>query len=320
MPTFDLIAGEEVERQALHKTLGGRRYGGIASSQSANVIMLFTAEGGDLTGWADDGTFHFCGEGQQGDQTMAQGNRSVLRHRDDGRALHVFHKVHKGVHRYLGEFELDFIDPWYETDAPDVAGNVRRVIVFRLRPVGEVASGGPSLPLTPQSFARLRPAEVVEEARALQPKEAVEDIWPPLRTTLAVNRSRERPSLLKTQLTGEYAGWLAAGGHKTTHSQILLPGEARAVHIDLMDVTGNRLIVVRHSTTRDSVRSAVGELLDLRRHFTPTPALAVLVPERPRQDLVDLCSSLLIEVVWRKNRRSRRLASPDEGGFVSTYD
>ncbi|ARQ70185.1 hypothetical protein CAG99_16210 [Streptomyces marincola] len=80
--------------------------------------------------------------------------------------------------------------------------------------------------------------------------------------------------------------------------------------VDLFDVTGNRLIECKRSVTRQSIHAAVAQLLDHRRFLAPTPLLVVLVPGRPRDDLVNLCSSLMIEVVW-----------PDEeGGFMSSFD
>lgn len=298
MSAVELTVGQEVHRKTLHETFAGRRNGGISPSTRANVVMLFVAGGNDLTGWGTDGTFHFMGEGQVGDQVMAQGNRSVLRHKEDGRELHLFERLpDKGLHRYLGRFELDNSKPWYQADAPDTQGSLRSVIVFRLHPVGVVAADGPSLPFTPQSFAELRPEAVtVDEA-------------PPQRLHRAVQVAQ--PKRREAQLVSSYARHLRAHGHEVSRAQIMQPGEARSAFIDLMDLTENRLIAVRPNVTRESIRFVIGELLDFRRHFSPTPMLVALVPERPRDDLVDLCSSLCIEVVW---------PMPGEGGFVSSYD
>lgn len=53
-------------------------------------------------GWRDDRLFHHTGEGQVGDQLMAQGNRAVRDHQEEGRELHVF-EVSGGEATYVGE-------------------------------------------------------------------------------------------------------------------------------------------------------------------------------------------------------------------------
>lgn len=67
---------------------------------------------------------------------MTRGNAAILNHADKGRALRVF-KGTGGMVRYMGEFELDD-PPWVEQVAPATDdGPDRKVIVFRLRPIGE---------------------------------------------------------------------------------------------------------------------------------------------------------------------------------------
>jgi hypothetical protein len=83
----------------------------------------------------EDGCFHYTGEGQRGDQRLVQGNVSIARHHEEGRALRLFEGA-GGMVTYVGEFEVDTADPHYDTDAPETGGGqVRKVIVFRLRPV-----------------------------------------------------------------------------------------------------------------------------------------------------------------------------------------
>lgn len=65
-------------------------------------------------------------------------------------------------------------------------------------------------------------------------------------------------------------------------------GIDRPLFADLFDVTTNVLYEAKASPTRESVRMALGQLLDYSRHISPTPALAVLLPEPPADDLVDL--------------------------------
>lgn len=70
---------------------------------------------------------------------MVQGNLAVLNHRTDGRALRLFRAVAGNGVQYLVEFELDEQDSYYLTDAPETGdGPIRSVMLFRLRPVGDV--------------------------------------------------------------------------------------------------------------------------------------------------------------------------------------
>ena len=85
--------------------------------------------------------FLYTGEGQEGDQTLTGGNRAILEHRQQGRALRLFEGA-RGDVRYVGEFELD--DPPYDTRTAPASGGSgnRSVLVFRLRPIGVSAEPG----------------------------------------------------------------------------------------------------------------------------------------------------------------------------------
>ena len=134
---WTLVPGELIRRVDLHKEYSGSGRGGIAPLKRSKDVLVFSdpMEGvkyGYHDRW-EDGVFHYTGEGQLGDQRMAAGNKAILNHLADGRALRVFKGV-KGTVRYLGEFELD-TTPWYWSNAEDRARAVRKVIVFRLRPI-----------------------------------------------------------------------------------------------------------------------------------------------------------------------------------------
>lgn len=134
---WDLQPGVVIKRTELHARYSGGRQGGIAPlTKSKNVLVFSDPASGAKYGYHDrweDGVFHYTGEGQVGDQTMTHGNKAILNHTDDGRALRVFKGV-RGTVRYLGEFELD-TEPWYWSIAEDRDKARRKVIVFRLRPI-----------------------------------------------------------------------------------------------------------------------------------------------------------------------------------------
>ncbi|NEW72556.1 hypothetical protein [Streptomyces rhizosphaericus] len=300
MAKDELKVGEVVARRDLHARFGGTPQGGISPSTRAQMVMVFVTERptpDDFTGWGEDGIFHFSGAGMHGDQEMTRGNLALLRHKEQGRTVHLFHQLGRRadepgrLYRHLGRFEVDSEQPHYTADAPDANGQMRIVIVFRLRPVGATVPGGPRLPVTPLTETRITKAPEITVAHVIrQPQESTNDII--------------------RRLTVDYASHLHGLGREVVNAQVRVKGETRIARVDLLDATENRLIEVKHNTTRQSVRSAIGALMDYRRFFHPTPTLTLLVPAAPREDLLDLCASLCIEVVWPN----------PEGGFTSTHD
>jgi hypothetical protein len=150
----------------LQDRYGGGRQGGIAPSRESPNVLIFTdPRAGNPHGYIYDGfdpvdptLFRHTGEGQQGDQRMVAGNRMILQHADDGRALRVF-KRERGLVRYMGEFKLDR-DPYEVRRAPPSGGGPDRdVIVFRLRPVTAATESPPGRPRD-ASYRRAEPNPV----------------------------------------------------------------------------------------------------------------------------------------------------------------
>lgn len=135
IPTFE--AGSTYNRvRHIHDVYGGQRQGGISTPKSAPLIFLFTGETGDQYGYhdgpRDDGTFAYTGEGQVGDMEFVRGNLAIRDHINDGRDLLLFEKLKRqGWYRFIGVFACD----GFETAmAPDKNGDLRKVIIFMLRP------------------------------------------------------------------------------------------------------------------------------------------------------------------------------------------
>ena len=134
---WQLSPGDAISRKRLHDLYGGVRQGGISPSRKSPNIFLFTdrsvgEEFGYMDHWEGE-EFHYAGHGQVGDQEMRRGNRAVMNHERDQRALRLFEGARKTV-RYLGQFKLA-TDPWYMMEAPSLDGGSRKVIMFRLRAI-----------------------------------------------------------------------------------------------------------------------------------------------------------------------------------------
>ncbi len=289
MTDWCLKPGDIIERVKLHEDFGGRTQGGIGpSSQTPNVFVFTDPATGEQYGyideWRKDGCFHYTGEGQRGDQQMKSGNKAIFAHEKDGRALRLFTGA-RGIVRYEGEFVLDDDLPWYTTDAPEINPlQTRSVIVFRMRPK--------DTPVKPPSSK----LDVVAAEPGVT-EVSVEAQW----TEKAfVNPTREEFEVERREhkLVLQYTTYLKREGHDVCRHKIVAPGEAKPLFTDLYDSTTATLIEAKGSVRRESIRMAVGQLADYRRHIDDVNELAVLLPSEPRPDLLDLLKSQAITAVW----------------------
>jgi hypothetical protein len=289
--------GGSIKRKALHKRYGGREQGGISpSGRSPNVFLFMDKRRGAANGYIYDGkhgngTLHYTGEGRFGDQRMKQGNRAIRDHKAEGRALHVF-KVSKGTALYLGEFRYL---GHYDADAPPSGGGEeRKVIVFVLRRVRG------TIPL-PDAEVDLR------DSPAWVKKISVERHL--TKEKFSVSPKPYQAKRREQKLVKELEDWLVAAGHAVCSLEMHAKGEASAIRCDLFDETDNAIVEAKSSVSRPAVRMAIGQLLDYARLMKKRPKKQlILVPEKPRPDLLDLAASQGIGVTW-----------PDgDGGFSST--
>ncbi|MDI7925242.1 hypothetical protein [Ferirhizobium litorale] len=294
-PEWTLKPDEKIERKALHEQFGGRTQGGIGPSKSSPNVFVFTdpiagTKHGYIDGWGEDGCFHYTGEGQRGDQVMKSGNASIFRHKQEGRALRLFDGA-RGVVEYMGEFEVDDHQPYYLADAPETGGGpVRQVIVFRLRPV-QTPVGAPTV-------GAILPNQPVFEDVPLEGYFTERMVVEPSREPYEAERK-------EAELVRQFADYVRAMGLQIVRRRILPKGEAKPIFTDIYLPTKNLLVEAKGSVERGSLRMAIGQLSDYRRFFEGADC-AVLVPSKPRDDLLDLCESQSISVFW-----------PIDGGFQS---
>lgn len=156
------------EIQAVHKGSGSRGISAPGKGTGLNNILLWWRPEigetfGYADGWTEDGTaFYYSGTGQEGDQVFAAPhieNKRVRDHIATGDHVRLLRDVGNNSVVYLGELRLEQDDPYHYIDAPDRLGKQRRVIQFRLLPVGAVRQ----LPGDP---VRQVPAPVAQPAEA----------------------------------------------------------------------------------------------------------------------------------------------------------
>lgn len=281
-----LVPGDRLRRREVHARFGGREQGGISPSRKVPIVMFFTDpvtghRHGYYDGLDEAGLYNYVGEGQHGDQRLVQGNKAILNHAKDGRSLEGF-LANGPVVTYLGEFDL--VDHHFtEAHESGDPSTIRQVVVFRLRPRGEIFVNLPRVPVTKQPTAR------------------VDLVWVERRNTevafVAPDREPYRVERREAALVHQYRDHLVSQGHNVKRLKVIPPGESAPLYSDLWDETTEDLIEAKGSVTREQVRMAVGQLLDYQR-FIGARTRTLLVPSRPREDLLDYLESAGTRVVY----------------------
>lgn len=283
-----LEPGEKLLRREVHERYGGRRRGGIGPSREAPVVLFFTdpvsgRQHGYYDGWDVDGTFHYVGEGQKGDQQLTQGNKAILNHAEEGRTLEGF-RAEGTMVTYIGEFSLD---GYYFTDAHETGDvtTLRQVVVFRLRPRGSVPVDLPPLPVPPPLTHDVTTVPVEEKHTE--------------RAHVTPTREPYEAERCEAELVQRYRRALELDNQTVSRLRVVPAGEAAPLYSDLWNETSGELIEAKGTVTREALRMAVGQLLDYGR-FSESKSHAVLVPSRPRDDLLKFLSAAGVTAIYPK--------------------
>jgi hypothetical protein len=278
---WDIPQGHVLRRSEVHDRYGGSRQSGIATCAASPNILLFSTSGGsrygyDFDGWQPDGSYHYTGAGQLGNQAMSRSNNFLYQHHEAGKTLRVFEGASKSHVRYVGAFELDRSQPFHSEKARDESNVERSVIVFHLLPL-DVAPGQ-----RPRNGSALEAklAGLVEEL----PLEArlVGDFEVATPEEQRIARRRE------SELLHSYAAWLAGQGHVVVRNKITVPGSpSRDLYTDLFDKTTQELVEAKGGVTRTYIRMGLGQIFDYARKVEHRTR-GLLVPSMPEQDLVEL--------------------------------
>jgi 5-methylcytosine-specific restriction protein A len=318
--TSSLKPGDVLTRAQIRPILGGDPFSGISlAADEGNVILFSDAKAGAKHGYVDGwlaepdalgDVFEYTGAGK-GDQTFSGSggarNAAVLRHDEMKRTLHLFTaigtvpdpKSNTKLHRYVGVFSLDSSQPYVVRQAPGSDGNLRKVIVFRLRPDTTRSQhlAEDQIPLAQETTAVLVPTDVTT-ASLVEPEQHL---------TKESERAAQPATIAQRKeaaLCAAYEKHLTAQGHDVARFQITPKGKATTLITDLYDVTLHRLYEAKGTATRRDVRMALGQILDYSRfartdnHPEP-PERAVLLPHRPDDDLCDLLAEYKVAVVYR---------------------
>ena len=94
-----------------------------------------------------------------------------------------------------------------------------------------------------------------------------------------------------------YRDHLLRQRHEVSRLRVVPAGESAPLYSDLWDVTASDLIEAKGGITRNQIRNAVGQLLDYGR-FVEAKSRTVLVPSRPRPDLLAYLAAVGVSVVY----------------------
>lgn len=310
---WDIGVGDTDTRTSIQARHRGSPSRGISApargSGLRNIMLWWRPDRGGAFGYQDGWTpsgeaFYFSGLGQEGDQgfsTPYQENGRLRDHAVSGDQVRLLKYVAANTVRYVGELRLDPVDPWRWRDGHDRTGAVRKIIQFRLLPVGRVKRE-PSDPVhEPPSSRPVAVRHIVEslpEPRATH-IEALKSVTfrqgIAARQILARRRELELVHALRDWLDDQL-GLTATG--------LLIPyaPESRNLRVDLFVSQPPLLIEAKSSASRESIRLAIGQLLDYQRWVAPQPELAMLVPTEPAEDMLELLQALGIGAIWPSGR------------------
>ncbi len=106
------------------------------------------------------------------------------------------------------------------------------------------------------------------------------------------DRARREAALQKA-----YERHLRTLGHRIVRKAITVSGQPGTLYTDLYDATTHNLVEVKSSADRNTIRLALGQILDYARYIKPRTC-TILLPRRPAPDLIDLLHSYAVQTVW----------------------
>ncbi|WP_139363084.1 hypothetical protein [Gordonia sp. IITR100] len=113
---------------------------------------------------------------------------------------------------------------------------------------------------------------------------------------VTTDRSTAERVRREADLQERYRQYLLARGHEVMRYEICSPSGA-VLATDLHDLSDDDLIEVKSAVDRETLRLALGQILDYQRFVNPKRC-TLLVPEMPPHEMIDLFTKLAIRVVW----------------------
>ena len=285
---FPYQPGQKLTRKSLHQKLGGSNQGGICPSNQGFIFLFSDPKTGDEfgyhDGWSGD-CFMYFGSGQEGDMEFSGSNKSLLNHVQDNRTVHLF-MGSRGEVIYENQMEIDQQNPYELIENNDKNGESRIAIIFRLKPINKFVSK------LPQTNFEVHKETLVEDI-------SLERF---LKESFSIKASESKVGVRKeSKLLTKYATYRSKHKQSALTSKLIkIKGDKK---VDTLKVDGwvendKLLIEAKSSCTRNMIRLAIGQLLDYKRYLKPNQ-MAILVPSKPKDDLIELLLDLNIEIIYQ---------------------
>lgn len=291
---FPYKPGESFKRAEMHKIVGGSFRHGMTSCSNGSEFLLFHDKkkskkyGYDIwEGLQADGSFHYSGQGIEGDQSLTKSNLALVKADLKRLPIHLIESI-DGTCFYLGKFILG--SPKYiEQLAPDKKkSNLRKIFLFNLIPIES------SFDLDLKDHEKL---EVHGRTLNWQPPEFSTIVRAP------IFRSEAEIHRFEFELQSEFGSYLINKGHDVCNYEFFFSGLKGSLKPDFWIPCLSLVVEAKPSHAREYVRLGIGQVLDYAnlsriRGFFMNPAL--LLPSRPAEDLVELIKNLNITLIYKK--------------------
>lgn len=128
-----LEIGKILSNDEINKIFEGIQQGGIRPSTKNNCIVLISDPSGKIyqDKWIDETRIDYTGQGPEGNQKIAYGNKTLQNANVDNKKLFFFEIIGSGKYLYQGE--CDLVGEWYESKQKDIKHKLRRVYMFPLK-------------------------------------------------------------------------------------------------------------------------------------------------------------------------------------------
>ena len=103
----------------------------------------------------------------------------------------------------------------------------------------------------------------------------------------------------EAKLIADFIAWSSRAGRQFKRLKIVPKGDGKPIFSDLYSKNEKQLIEAKGSVSRDAIRMAIGQIYDYRRFAERNISLAILLPELPRADLIDLIKSAGVGLIYR---------------------
>jgi len=138
----DLIIGNVYSNSEIANTFNVSNMGGMRRSLKTNSLVLISKHQEKHVGsvyedeWTKDGILNYTGMGTVGDQSINFGqNKTLAIAKKEGIKVYLFESYKDNEYYYDGEVEL--AGPIFQTDEPDINGDIRKVIKFPLKKISQ---------------------------------------------------------------------------------------------------------------------------------------------------------------------------------------